>query len=68
MTIPPGTASSRKLRLREKGVQRPGKTPGDLYVVIEIVPPKELTARQRELLDEFRKLDTTNPRANCPWS
>jgi curved DNA-binding protein len=68
VTVPPGTASSRKLRLREKGIQRPGKTPGDLYVVIEIIPPKELTARQRELLEEFRKLDTANPRANCPWS
>lgn len=68
VTVPPGTASLRKLRLREKGVHRPGKTPGNLYVVIEIVPPKTLTPRQRELLEEFGKLETTNPRANCPWS
>jgi curved DNA-binding protein len=68
VTIPPGTASSKRLRLRGKGVARPGKPPGDQYVVIEIVPPKRLTGRQEELLRQLQELDSPSPRAECPWT
>ncbi|HUT02063.1 MAG TPA: J domain-containing protein [Phycisphaerae bacterium] len=66
--VPPGTASSKRLRLRGKGVKREGKAPGDAYVIIEIVPPKELGDRQKELLEELDKLNSTDPRAACPWT
>ena len=68
VTIPPGTGSSRRLRLRGKGVRRAGKTPGDEYVVVEIAPPKDLTDRQKDLLEELNKLDADDPRAKCPWT
>jgi curved DNA-binding protein len=37
LTIPKGSKQGRKLRLKGRGL--PGKTPGDLYVVIEIALP-----------------------------
>ena len=51
-----GTRSGQKLRLQGKGV--PGsrsRPPGDLFAVVQIVPPQKLDARSRELLEEFAK-------------
>ncbi len=43
LSIPPGSSSGRKLRLKGKGL--PGKTPGDMYVVLGIaVPPADSDA------------------------
>lgn len=39
LTVPPGSASGRKLRLRGKGVEDSKGTRGDLYAVVKIVPP-----------------------------
>ena len=59
--IPPGSQTGTKLRLRGKGL--PGKTPGDLYVVLKIVTPKPVTARDRELYEHMAKEMPMNPRA-----
>ena len=53
--VPAGTRSGARLRLRGKGVKRPGGGHGDQYVVIGIQPPKQLTPKQRELLEELGK-------------
>jgi DnaJ-class molecular chaperone len=51
VTVPPGTDSGRKLRLRGKGVPDPsGRPPGDLYVVIQIRVPKSLDAAALDAL------------------
>ena len=55
VTIPPGTQSGTSLRLRGKGMPRlhaNGK--GNLYVVVEVRTPTDLTPRQRELLKQFK--------------
>jgi DnaJ-class molecular chaperone len=45
VTVPPGTDSGRKLRLRGKGVPDPaGGPPGDLYVTLQIRVPKQVDA------------------------
>lgn len=63
MTLPPGTSSGAKLRLKGRGGPRPGGGQrGDQFVHIRIVVPKTLTPRQRELLEELRKLETDRPR------
>jgi len=68
VTIPPGTAGSRRLRLKGKGVSSPnGKTRGDQYVVVQIVPPPQVSARGRQLLEEFGQAQTFDPRAKAPW-
>ncbi len=38
LKVPAGSTAGRKLRLKGRGL--PGKTPGDLYAVLQIVPPK----------------------------
>jgi molecular chaperone DnaJ len=59
ITVPPGTQTGTALRARGKGMpclNRPGK--GDLFVVIDVRTPTNLTPRHRELLEEWRKLDS----------
>jgi len=55
VTVPPGTQHGTLLRARGKGMPRlHSKGKGDLYVVVEVNTPTELTPRQRELLREFK--------------
>lgn len=63
MTIPPGTATGRKLRLARRGL--PGSTGehGDLYATVKIVVPRKLTERERELYTQLAKASSFNPRA-----
>ncbi|HUW38557.1 MAG TPA: DnaJ C-terminal domain-containing protein [Rhodocyclaceae bacterium] len=62
LTVPPGSAAGRKLRLKGKGI--PGKPPGDLYAVLAIaLPPADSEAAK----DAWRTLAKTfdfNPRAH----
>jgi len=52
--VPPGTQSEKLFRLRGKGVRnvRSGQT-GDLYCRVSVETPVNLTARQKELLQEL---------------
>jgi molecular chaperone DnaJ len=56
MKIPPGTSSGALFRLRDRGMPRLGaRGQGDLYVRAVVHIPKELNARQRELMREYAK-------------
>jgi DnaJ-class molecular chaperone len=57
VTIPPGTSSGAKLRLRGKGVARPDGTRGDQICRIEIVVPKLRPDddESRRLFEEFTR-------------
>lgn len=68
VTLPPGTASGAKLRLKGRGVIKAGGSQrGDQYIVIQIVPPKPLTDEQQRLFEQLRTIDPSNPRRQCPW-
>jgi len=56
LTIPAGSSSGRRLRLRGKGIPRPGG-PGDLLVQIMVVVPANLTDEQRRLYEQLKALD-----------
>lgn len=63
MTIPPGTSSGTKLRLRGKGgLDRQTKDRGDQLVVVKIVVPKKVGPRAKELIEELDRLEPVNPR------
>ena len=62
LTVPAGSAQGRKLRLKGKGI--PGKTPGDLYVVLQIAMPPPPDEAQRRAWDELARLHAFNPRAD----
>lgn len=67
LTVPPGTPSGAKLRLKGKGVKPPGNKPqGDQYVLVRIVPPKNLTPGQRELIEQLRAT-LESPRKETGW-
>jgi molecular chaperone DnaJ len=54
--IPAGVQAGAVFRVREKGMPRlQGRGRGDLLVLVRVDIPRELTARQRELLEELRK-------------
>lgn len=56
--IPPGTPSGRIFYLKGKGIQRlGGYGKGDQIVKVYIDVPKKLTSRQKELLEEFAKIN-----------
>lgn len=68
MTLPPGTPSGSKLRLKGRGLAKVGQSEhGDLIVSIKIVPPKDLTDEQHELYVNLAAMDGGNPRTACPW-
>ena len=64
--VPEGTQSGKQFRLKGKGMPVLRSTQvGDLYIQIQIETPQKLTKRQRELLEEFEKLSSTE---NSPQS
>lgn len=65
LSIPPGTSSGSRLRLRGKGVRNP-KTGerGDQFVSLKIVVPKELSAATREAYEQLQQATLDSPRLN----
>jgi molecular chaperone DnaJ len=64
LRVPPGTNSGQKLRLREKGVpsvRTPGQR-GDEYIELQVVVPKPVDERVKELLRELEKIAPEDPR------
>jgi DnaJ-class molecular chaperone len=61
LTVPAGTSSGTKLRLRGKGVVDPKtKKKGNLYAIIKIVVPDSLSDEAQDL---YRRLETAAPLA-----
>ena len=54
--VPEGCESGKQFRLKGKGMPvLRSKVTGDMYIQVEVETPKNLTRRQRELLEEFEK-------------
>ena len=62
--VPAGSRAGQKLRVRGKGLPRPGGGEGDLYAVLQIVTPSVLSEREKELYRELQQASTFNPRAH----
>lgn len=57
LSIPAGTQTGSKLRVKGAGMRiMDSEKRGDLYVVLNVVIPTNLSVRQKELLEEFRLL------------
>ncbi len=62
--VPPGTKGGQKLRLKKEGVKGvKGQGRGDMYLNIMISVPKPINKRSRELIEEFSKINTYEPRS-----
>jgi curved DNA-binding protein len=53
VTVPAGTSSGRRLRLRGRGMPHPRGAPGDLYAEARIMVPSRPTDRERDLWDQL---------------
>jgi curved DNA-binding protein len=62
MTIPPGSAGGRRLRLKGKGI--PADPPGDLYVTLNIVLPPADSETAKAAYDSMRQAFNFDPRAH----
>ncbi len=62
LTVPPGSAAGRQLRLRGRGI--PGSPPGDLYVVLAIALPPADSEAAREAYRAMAKAFAFNPRTH----
>jgi curved DNA-binding protein len=62
VTVPPGSSTGRRLRLRGEGMPNPRGTPGDVLAEIAVMVPQRLTARERELFTQLADESTFDPR------
>jgi curved DNA-binding protein len=62
VTVPPGTSSGRRLRLRGRGMPNPRGAPGDLYAEARLMVPKSPTAEEERLWKELADMSAFNPR------
>ena len=62
LTIPPGSAAGRKLRLKGKGI--PGSPAGDLYAVLTIALPPAGTDAAKRAYEAFKAAADFDPRAS----
>ncbi|MEV6150811.1 molecular chaperone DnaJ [Nonomuraea sp. NPDC052129] len=65
LRIPTGTPNGRTFRVRGRGVARKDGTKGDLLATVEVLVPKTLDDKSRELLTEFNTATAgEDPRAD----
>jgi curved DNA-binding protein len=62
VTVPAGSSSGRRLRLRGKGLPNPKGKPGDLYAEVKIMVPRKPDDRERELFEELARASDFDPR------
>jgi DnaJ-class molecular chaperone len=67
LSIPPGTSSGRRLRVKGHGVRPKSGEPGDLFAEIQIVLPAELTEEERKTLAEISARHPQHPRTELRW-
>lgn len=65
--VPPGTQSGQRFRLRDRGAPSPHTgNPGDLVISVQIVLPRILDERSKELMREFGRINSEDVRAELP--
>lgn len=62
--VPAGTSSGRKLRLTGRGLPKPRGGAGDLFAVVQIAVPAQLTDRERQLFADLARESAFDPRRN----
>ena len=63
VSVPPGTSSGRRLRLRGRGMPNPRGKPGDLFAEARILVPAKLSTAERELFEQLAAVSDYDPRS-----
>jgi DnaJ-class molecular chaperone len=66
LTVPPGTSSGTKLRIRGRGFHR-GPEKGDQLVAVKVVLPRNLSDDDRKALADMAQRYPMNVRADLGW-
>lgn len=66
LTVPPGTSSGAKLRIKGRGIERSGEK-GDELVAVKVIVPKELDEEGRKLVQKLAEKFPVNARENARW-
>lgn len=66
LTIPPGTSSGNKLRIKGRGVKRAAEV-GDQFCVVKVIVPKNLTDEEQAFVHEMQKQHPLSPREDVGW-
>ncbi len=68
LKVPPGVQPGDQLRLSGRGVPfLQGNGQGDQVITFAVKVPREIDARSRKLLQELKKKNSSDPRAQCGW-
>jgi curved DNA-binding protein len=68
ISIPPGSSSGKKLRLKGQGVTPPRGTPGDLIVELQIKLPESYTEENQKAIEALQtKLGQSDVRSDLSW-
>lgn len=62
LTIPAGSQSGLRLRLGGRGANRADGSRGDLFAIVDIETPTNLTPEERELWEKLQQVSSFNPR------
>jgi curved DNA-binding protein len=62
VTVPAGTSSGQRLRLRGRGLPNPRGKPGDVYAEVLIMVPAKLSRKERHLFEELAAESSFDPR------
>jgi curved DNA-binding protein len=62
MKIPAGVQSGQQLRLTGQGMPRRSGGKGDLFARLKVTVPKNLSAEERQLIEQLGTLRPENPR------
>jgi curved DNA-binding protein len=63
LTVPPGSSSGTRLRLKGKGLPKKGGERGALNVEVRVVVPKEPTGDEKRLFEQLAATSKFDPRA-----
>jgi len=66
LTIPHGTGSGAKLRIKGRGVER-GTEKGDELVVVKIIVPKDIDDEDRQAIKHIQEKHPIDARADVKW-
>ena len=63
LTIPPGSQTGQKLRMRGQGLRRRDGSAGDLYARLKVVVPTKPSREEKELFEKLASVSSFKPRS-----
>ena len=64
LKVPPGTHAGQQLRIADRGLPKPSRGAGNLFVIVQIAVPTVVTDNERSLFQSLADQSTFNPRGH----